>query len=418
MVPLPWRSAVTLLLCSVPLFACGATGRDTEPECSPALLGRCQSATGTEGAAAPGFDRAVSERGVARELDDLHDAAAHADESRYFAHFAPQAVFLGTDATERWGLDAFRAYAHPRFAQGKGWTFHVQRRAVAFADGGRTAWFDEDLMGERLGPARGSGVLQWDHDRWRVAQYNLALTVPNERFEDVHALLGVSAPSDLHTRHQQAYRQATADIAQGHVDQALARLTPLVAEAKSLPADDLEFWLDNELTWVRWSAGDLEGARGEVEHARTALDHALLPADKERALRLHERWDRAYLLVERARGMRGAARAAAMADADRARTAYEEIAKPAADHDGMAVLAAFFAWARGDARVAGAEAKKVDLAKDDDLQDVYVLALALDAAGEHDAAAQARSRICAGKDYLMKPILVRAMESAGPRCAP
>src|SRR5262245_65773011 len=47
-------------------------------------------------------------------LDGLHDAAAKADEKRYFDHFAPGAVFLGTDARERWTLEEFRAYAHAR----------------------------------------------------------------------------------------------------------------------------------------------------------------------------------------------------------------------------------------------------------------------------------------------------------------
>jgi hypothetical protein len=38
---------------------------------------------------------------VAGVLDDWHDAAAKADEPRYFAHFSSDAVFMGTDATER-----------------------------------------------------------------------------------------------------------------------------------------------------------------------------------------------------------------------------------------------------------------------------------------------------------------------------
>ena len=70
--------------------------------------------------AAPPFDRAAAERAVTRELDDLHDAAAHSDLARYFGHYAPGATFLGTDATERWDLAAFHAYADPPFAQGKG----------------------------------------------------------------------------------------------------------------------------------------------------------------------------------------------------------------------------------------------------------------------------------------------------------
>jgi hypothetical protein len=135
------------------------------------------------------FDRPAAERDVAHELDDFHDAAAHADEPRYFAHFAPDAVFLGTDVTERWDVTAFRAYAHARFAQGKGWTYHRLRRAITFAPGGAVAWFDEDLRGERVGPTRGAGVLIRAGERWLIASYDLSITIPNERFDAVRAVL-------------------------------------------------------------------------------------------------------------------------------------------------------------------------------------------------------------------------------------
>jgi hypothetical protein len=141
-------------------------------------------------ASAATFDRASAEREVARALDDFHDAAAHADEARYFGHFAPDAVFLGTDATERWDLAAFRAYAHPHFASGHGWVYHPQRRSIAFASDGTVAWFDEDLMGERAGPTRGSGVLVESGGRWLIVQYNLAFTIPNDRFDDLRKILG------------------------------------------------------------------------------------------------------------------------------------------------------------------------------------------------------------------------------------
>jgi hypothetical protein len=45
------------------------------------------------------------------------------------------------------------------------------------------------------------------------------------------------------------------------------------------------------------------------------------------------------------------------------------------------------------------------------LQDLYVVAMALEAAGEHDEAQRMRARICGGKDYLMKPLIVRALET-------
>jgi hypothetical protein len=52
-------------------------------------------------------------------------------------------------------------------------------------------WFDEDLVGERAGPVpvRGSGVLIKSGARYFIAQYNLAFTIPNERFEALRALL-------------------------------------------------------------------------------------------------------------------------------------------------------------------------------------------------------------------------------------
>ena len=92
-------------------------------------------------------------------------------------------------------MPAFRAFAHPLFSQGKGWTYKPLRRAIAFTDDGRTAYFDEDLLGERVGPTRGSGVLVRQSGRWLVLQYNLAFTIPNERFGAVRAALGAPAPT-------------------------------------------------------------------------------------------------------------------------------------------------------------------------------------------------------------------------------
>jgi len=124
---------------------------------------------------------------VAAVLDDWHDAAAKADEARYFGHLSDDAVFLGTDASERWDKAAFRAYSHPHFAKGKAWAFRAVRRDIVVRHDVDIAWFDEDLATANLGPARGSGVLVRRAGRWQIAQYNLALTIPNERFDLVKA---------------------------------------------------------------------------------------------------------------------------------------------------------------------------------------------------------------------------------------
>ncbi|MHC4491346.1 MAG: nuclear transport factor 2 family protein [Planctomycetota bacterium] len=120
---------------------------------------------------------------IGRVLDSFHDAAAGADEERYFAHFAPEGVFLGTDARERWTVEEFRAYAHPHFANGDGWTYRPRDRHIeVFGD---IARFDELLDHESYGELRGSGVLRRIDGQWKIAQYNLAFTVPNEKARDV-----------------------------------------------------------------------------------------------------------------------------------------------------------------------------------------------------------------------------------------
>ena len=130
---------------------------------------------------------------VAATLERFHAAAASADEDAYFALFADGGVFLGTDAKERWTVPQFRAYAHPRFATGKAWSFRSVYREITVR--GDTAWFDESLDTPNLGPARGSGVLVRDaKGDWKVAQYNLSVPIPNERFAQVKKVIAGGMP--------------------------------------------------------------------------------------------------------------------------------------------------------------------------------------------------------------------------------
>ena len=166
------RNALVLALILTPTFATlsASCAAPASPVASP------------EGARA---DRTA----VDRVLDDWHDAAAHADEARYFDHIAPGGIFLGTDVTERWEKEAFRAYAHPHFAKGKAWSFKAIERHVTFAPDGAMAWFDERLDTEKLGTARGGGIVVRSPSGWQIAQYDLSIPIPNERFAEVHALL-------------------------------------------------------------------------------------------------------------------------------------------------------------------------------------------------------------------------------------
>lgn len=121
-----------------------------------------------------------SHQEVEEVLDDWHEAAADADFERYFNHFhSDSAIFMGTDATERWTIAEFRPWAEPHFENGEAWDFTPQERQIYFSANGKTAWFDEELDTPNLGPARGSGVLLLEDEEWKIAHYNLSIPIPN-----------------------------------------------------------------------------------------------------------------------------------------------------------------------------------------------------------------------------------------------
>lgn len=138
---------------------------------------------------------------IALVLDTLHDAASKAEERRYFDLYAPEGVFIGTDAGERWNLEEFRAYARPLFSKGKGWTYklrpgsrHIDLVPSAGAEKSPSvAWFDELLDNEKYGLCRGSGVLRKIDGQWKIAQYHLTVPVPNDLLERVAKLIAAEA---------------------------------------------------------------------------------------------------------------------------------------------------------------------------------------------------------------------------------
>ena len=128
-------------------------------------------------------------------LDSLHRAATEADADTYFGLFTPEAVFIGTDPTERWSLEAFRAFAAPHFQEAPAWDYRPVERHVSVV--GRVAWFDEVLEHDRYGRVRGSGALVRAGRRWRVSQYVLSFAIPNEVGSPHHrGHPGSGVPSD------------------------------------------------------------------------------------------------------------------------------------------------------------------------------------------------------------------------------
>jgi len=110
-------------------------------------------------------------------LDGLHQDAHEGSFETYFDRYTNDAVFLGTDKSERWTVEEFKAYAKPAFADGHGWTYKVIERN--WEGEGNIKWFDEILFNEKLGHCRGTGVVEFINNEWKIAHYALTMLVPN-----------------------------------------------------------------------------------------------------------------------------------------------------------------------------------------------------------------------------------------------
>ena len=130
---------------------------------------------------------------ISQVLDQLHAAASKGDGKAYFDLFSPDAVFIGTDASERWTMDQFRGYALPLFAQGKGWVYKPRLRHVTIArvPCSCVAWFDEILDSASYGTSRGTGMVTLTPFGWKIEQYALTFPIPNDLANNITAKIKV-----------------------------------------------------------------------------------------------------------------------------------------------------------------------------------------------------------------------------------
>jgi hypothetical protein len=131
-----------------------------------------------------GFYENVQKKNVSKVLDDLNVYAATADFKNYFNLYAEESTFIGTDANEIWNKKEFMDYAKPHFDKGKAWSFTSLKRNITFSADGKYAWFDE-LLNTQMKLCRGSGVLEKIGNQWKIKQYVLSMTVPNEVSNDI-----------------------------------------------------------------------------------------------------------------------------------------------------------------------------------------------------------------------------------------
>ena len=122
-------------------------------------------------------DDTVLRQKVNAFIDRWHDDAANTRPD-YWDKFAPNAVYIGTDKSEVWTRDQFKAWAKRFWDRKKAWSFTAQKRNVYFSPDRQYVWFDEQLN-TQMGTCQASGVLHNTPDGYKIEHYQLSLAVPN-----------------------------------------------------------------------------------------------------------------------------------------------------------------------------------------------------------------------------------------------
>lgn len=115
-------------------------------------------------------------------MDAWHNAAATADEDFFFGAMTEEGIYLGTDKTEKWTRDEMREWAKEYFERESAWSFKATSRDVYFSADGKTAWFNEKLD-TWMGVCKGTGVLIKQNGDWKIALYDLSVTIDNDKIQ-------------------------------------------------------------------------------------------------------------------------------------------------------------------------------------------------------------------------------------------
>ncbi|MBQ5947004.1 nuclear transport factor 2 family protein [Massilia sp. ST3] len=125
-------------------------------------------------------------------VDEWHEDAANA-RMAYFDKMAKEGVYIGTDRTELWKRDEFKAWARKYFERKSAWSFKATRRNVYASADGSIIWFDELLDTPNMGPCMASGVIRKTKNGFEILHYQLSMAVPNEVNGQVRKLIDESA---------------------------------------------------------------------------------------------------------------------------------------------------------------------------------------------------------------------------------
>lgn len=151
------------------------------------FLTACFLCLGFLGAANAATDAELTKQ-VNAFVDEWHDDAANT-RMAYFDKIAKDGVYIGTDRTELWTRDEFKAWSRKYFDAKSAWTFRATRRNVYASADKSLIWFDELLDTRNMGHAMASGVIRKTRNGFEIVHYQLSVAVPNEVIDQVTGII-------------------------------------------------------------------------------------------------------------------------------------------------------------------------------------------------------------------------------------
>ena len=196
------------------------------------------------------------------------------------------------------------------------------------------------------------------------------------------------AGSEAHFAFLVSRVRATRFAFAGDFERAAAALVAVIPSLAAHPELPDEFWSHNTMMMIREAQGDPAAALAENDQATLcAARGSWDPQGRDTLAFQKDRWHRAYLTRMLAESRTGSAKQALIQYARAALDDYRVRGFP----DSVAVLDAYFAALDGKGDVALAAAKRVDPKKDDDVEDLYLVVVGLEAGGDHAAAENVRN---------------------------
>jgi hypothetical protein len=231
----------------------------------------------------------------------------------------------------------------------------------------------------------------------------------DHRLDDAAAAAG----TDSHLLYVVARYRATRFTYSGDLERAAAAFLAVIPELARHPDSPDEFGAHNAMMLIREAQGDPAAALAEDDQATFAAARGTWgPEVRETLAYLKDRWHRAYLTRMLAEMRAGSVRQALLRYAEASLDEYRARARQlGTNEESIAVLEAYFAALDGKPEAALKAARNVDLSKDEDTEDLYLVAVGLEAGGDHAAAEVVRRRIRElSSVHLSRPILLRWLE--------